>query len=367
MPRPNRGAYLKSIKNQGWKRSVWFICWSEQGRTRKRSTGTSDSREAEGQLADFIKERQRREQPAEPSDPRAFSVAEALDLYGSEHAPTTAAAARIGYAIEALLPFWGEKMVSEVTAATCAAYTAARQRSAGTVRRELGVLSAAINFAHRHGRLRSAPFVFKPDKPEGKERWLTRAEAAKLLHAAVRSRADSRLYLPLFIVLALYTGARKDALLSLRWPQVDLERGRINLNPPGRKRTNKGRATLPIPRQLLTFLKLARRRGSDLGYVIHRNGDRIKDIGGAWNGVHGKEGCQAQGSFGRACKAAGLAGVSPHTLRHTCGTWLAQAGVSLWDIAGWLGQSNARTTELYAHHHTEHLSGAMRAIERKRA
>jgi integrase len=40
--------------------------------------------------------------------------------------------------------------------------------------------------------------------------------------------ADVRLYLPLFIVLGLYTGARKEAILSLRWPQIDLENKRIN-------------------------------------------------------------------------------------------------------------------------------------------
>lgn len=366
MPRPNRGAYLKFIRARG----CFYIQWSEQGRTLKRSTGTADRREAEAQLAEFIRDRQRGERPAGgPRDPREFSIAEALDLYGVEHAPTTADPARIGYAIEALLPFWGERMVGDINAATCREYVLMRGRSNGTLRRELGTLGAAVNYAHRHGRITSTPFVFRPSKPEGKSRWLTRGEAARLLHAAVRSRADSRLYLPLFIVLALYTGARKEALLSLRWPQIDLERGRIDLNPPGRRRTSKGRAVLPIPDRLLTFLRLARRRGSDLGYVIHNGGERIGDL---------------KKSFARACRDAGLPkefsgapaawkrpanldDVTPHTLRHTCGTWMAQAGVDLWDIAGWLGQTQARTTELYAHHHPDHLIEAKRAADRRRA
>ncbi|WP_366654325.1 tyrosine-type recombinase/integrase [Fodinicurvata sp. EGI_FJ10296] len=45
--------------------------------------------------------------------------------------------------------------------------------------------------------------------------------------------------------------------------------------------------------------------------------------------------------------------VSPHTLRHTCGTWQARKGVLLWEIAGYLGHAMSRTTELYAHHHPE--------------
>jgi integrase len=53
-------------------------------------------------------------------------------------------------------------------------------------------------------------------------------------------------------------------------------------------------------------------------------------------------------------------------LRHTAGTWLAQAGVDLHQIAGWLGHSNERTTELYAHHHPDYFSDAKRAMERGR-
>lgn len=56
---------------------------------------------------------------------------------------------------------------------------------------------------------------------------------------------------------------------------------------------------------------------------------------------------------------------STRTLRHTRGTWLAQAGVPIWDIAGWLGQSLASTTELYAHHHPDFMSAARDATDRR--
>jgi hypothetical protein len=41
-----------------------------------------------------------------------------------------------------------------------------------------------------------------------------------LLNASRTGRSDVRLYLPLFILLGLYTGKRKQALLDLRWPQL---------------------------------------------------------------------------------------------------------------------------------------------------
>jgi integrase len=273
-----------------------------------------------------------------------------------EHAPHTADPARIGYAIDALLPFWGDKKVEAITKKSCRDYAVKRARAPATIRRELTTLRAALNYSVEDKRLASAPFVLLPAKPEGKDRWLSRGEAAALLNAARTGRADVRLYLPLFIQIGLYTGARKDAILSLRWPQVDLDsdRPKINFHDATIATTNKRKAHIPIPRPLLPFMRYARLRGTDLGYVIHDKGQRIKDVGDATNG-----------SFGGACARAGLVGVTPHTLRHTCGTWLAQRGVDLHKIGGWLGHSDARTTQLYAHHHPDYQEDARDAFSRR--
>ena len=252
MPHPNQGPKLDYRADRG----QFYITWSEGGRSRRLTTGTGDRETAHIALAEFIRDRQQQSQPVGPSAPSEFPIDQALDLYGQQHAPTTEVPERIGYAIEALLPFWQHSGVGDITEATCRAYGRWRERSDGTVRKELGVLRAAVNFAHRHGRITSAPYVFLPDKPEGKSRWLTHSEAAALVRAARRARStaglsyatSSRGYLPLFILLALHTGARKEALLSLRWPQVDLDRGVIDLNPAGRRRTAKGRAVIPTSR-----------------------------------------------------------------------------------------------------------------------
>jgi integrase len=106
----------------------------------------------------------------------------------------------------------------------------------------------------------------------------------------------------------------------------------------------------------MTFLRLAwRRRSSDVGFVIHDKGRSIKDIGDSGMAA----------SAGPA--KAGLVDVTPHTLRHTCGTWMAQEGTDLHKIGGWLGHSSARTTELYAHHHPDFMADAKRAADRRKA
>lgn len=261
------------------------------------------------------------------------------------------------------MEFWGDLAVSAITKQTCRAYAEQRGKAPATIRRELTTLRAALKFAFEEGRLTRVPHVELPEKPDGKDRWLTYGEAARLLNAARTGYANVRLYLPLYILIGLYTGARPGAILSLRWPQVDLDAGRIDFAPLGTRRTTKRKVRgQPIPRRLMTFLRLAKRRGTELGYVVHDSGSRIKDIGGAWDGDPKKRG---NGSFGGACKRAGLAGVSPHTLRHTCGTWMAQRGVPLHMIGGWLGHTDARTTELYAHHHPDHMQDALAAADRR--
>ena len=218
----------------------------------------------------------------------------------------------------------------------------------GTVRRELGVLRAAINYAHKIGRITRPVAVELPERPEPRDRWLTRTEAAHLIRAARTPQA--RLYLPLFILLGLYTGRRKEAILSLRWPQVDLEAGTIDFEVAGRRRTNKKRGVIQIPPRLLPHLRRARKRGTDLGYVLHINGERIGDI---------KKG------FAAACERAGIEGVSPHTLRHTAATWLMQAGTDLWQASGFLSMSMETLQRVYGHHHPDYQREAAENIGRR--
>jgi integrase len=339
MPRRNSGPRLRFLE----KRGCFYICWTEAGRSRERSTGAADREKAEIALAEFIHQRTR---DAGPRDPAEMLITDILGDYAEEHGPTTSAPWRIGYAIAPLTQFWEARTVAEITKQTCARYVMTRNRSSGTSRRELGVLRAAINYAHEEGRLTRTVVVHLPESAEPRERFLTREEAAKLLRAALRE-PRVRLYLPLFIVMALYTGARKEAILSLRWSQIDLAAKRINYNAPDGRRTNKRRARIPIPSKLLPHLRRARQRGTDIGFVIHENGSRLKDI---------KKG------FASACHRAGLERVTPHTLRHTCATWLMQAGVNIWDASGFAGMTVETLQRVYAHHHPDYLRDAAEAL-----
>jgi len=342
MPRRNNGARLRFLE----KRGCFYIVWTKQGRSYERSTGTANRREAEIALSDYL-----RQQPGNsaPRDPSEILVTSVLDDYASDHGGDVMDPTRLAGAVLRLTDYFEGKSVQDVTKQTCRGYGRHRDRAAGTVRRELTVLRAAINHAHREGRLTRPVTVDLPEAPPPRTRWLRRDEAAALLSAALHE-PRVRLHLPLFILIGLYTGQRKEAILSLRWPMVDLHNGLIDFRVPGRRETKKKRSHTQIPPILLSHLRRARKRGSDLGHVVNENGLAIKDI---------------KRSFKTATATAKLVEVTPHTLRHTCATWLMQAGVKKWEVAGFLAMSMDTLERVYGHHHPDHYSEAANAFSRR--
>jgi len=368
MPKRNKGAYLKWIKA----RNCWYILWYEHGRERKKSTGTRNRIEADQALT---KHNVEKDQPVDIVSSTKRNIADVLAAYADEQAVHVVSRVTIGFNIKSLIPFWGHRPVSDVRPVLCREYLKYRKELArkegktasdGTISRELGVLSAAIRHDYKQGRLALPIPVWKPAPSTPKDRWLTREEVVRLLKTArarqrpnakkggKRMHSFSRWHLSFFILMALYTAARKEALLTLQWSQVDLERGIIDLNKAGEKITNKRRAIVPIPRRLMTFLRIAKSRASENcadKYVINYYGRPVLRI---------------DQSFRRVVADAGLKDVTPHTLRHTAATWMAQAGVPLWVIAKYLGHSSSRTTErVYAHHNPSFLMEAKEALERR--
>lgn len=144
-------------------RRCWEIAWYERGARKRRSTGTTSRENAERMLAEHIVESQR--ETIGPRDPAQRSIADALADYATEHGPRVASPETLSYCIEALVPFWGARMVRDVREGTCRAYVAHRDKggaSASTAGRELAVLSAAIRHDWKAGRLTEVVPIWKP-------------------------------------------------------------------------------------------------------------------------------------------------------------------------------------------------------------
>jgi integrase len=187
-------------------------------------------------------------------------VGEVLARYADDKGKGIAAPATLAYSIAALAPFWGDVTCDAVKGSTSWRYERERQRAPGTVRRELGVLQAALNHAHAEGLLVHPVKVTLPKAGEPRDRWLTRSEAARLLRSAAP-------HVRRFILISLYTGRRASAVLDLTWTRVDLDAGAIRFKAEGAIETNKRRGRVRIRGHV-------RQCGGDSGVALrgHRSG-----------------------------------------------------------------------------------------------
>lgn len=333
------------------------------------SCGTSDRQEAEQKLAQYIWEKYR---PTGPVSAQELSIAMCLIIYAEEHAMHVAAPQTIGYAMDALLKFWGDRKVSAVTGATCRAYAKARitkfgnPASAGTIRRELNVLQAAINYCFKEGKLMSLAQVVLPASPPPKERWLTRQEAAWLIRGARNLIADGR-HLADFILHGLYTGSRKSTILamhidipSVSGGHVDTVRGLLYRKPMGKVMTNKRQGTAKLPARYLAHLR--RQAKSGRKYIVEDyKGRRVGDIKTGWKHalVLAEELAKAKGID------LDLTGVTPHTLKHTAITWALQKGAKVWEAASYFSTSAKTIEQVYGHHSPDYQASVLAAIDRR--
>lgn len=362
MPRPRKPARLylqpehRAPDGRLVQRATWII--RDGGRKRGTGCGPDERRQAEQRLAAYLAENHA-PRPGE-RHPSQIPVADVVNLYLTEVAPTLARSKEIGHRGKHLLAFFGAKRLSDINGRLCRDY-AAQRSSAASARRELEDLRAAVNHHRKEGHCSEIVSVVLPGKPAPRERWLTRKEAAALIRAAWRYREVQkgeetdkrpRRHVARFVLVALYTGSRSGAICSAAlgpaagqaW--VDLDRGMFYRRPAGKRETKKRQPPVRLHGRLLAHL---RRWARSQGHVVEWRGAPVRSI---------------RKAFAAAAAEAGLEGVTPHTLRHTAATWMMQAGVDLWQAAGFLGMTVETLERTYGHHHPDYQSGALRAFDR---
>lgn len=328
--------------------SVWEIRWREGDHSRRKSLHTRDAGEARMRFGRWLLGQ------TDATTGMQLRVADAWLLYVEEHlVPRRKNVERAQYAWARLRPSLGQLRIAELQSAHLQEYERARAAdgaAASTIRRELGVLYAVLNHLVRTRRIPSTavPYYALPAHAPPRERWLTLDEIDTLLSTAeARRSGDIGLHEPLdapsrvelFTHIALRTGARLASIEKLAWDQVDLERGVICFNPPGKAQSAKRRPTVPIATDLRPVLERA--------FACRKT---------PW--VLGSSG-SIRWAFNRLVHAAGMPEVTPHTLRHTWASHAAMSGVPLTDIARVLGNSVDVVVRVYAHFAPEYLRSAI--------
>lgn len=238
-----------------------------------------------------------------------------------------------------LRPALGAKRVCSVTRTEIRALHAGLEDKPYEANRVLALLSKIFSFAADD--LEWIERGTHPVKgirrfPEKKrKRYLSQVELARLGHALAQAEAGElersvSLYAVAMIRLLIFTGARHSEILTLRWDEVNLERGCIELAD---SKTGDKEVYLPPPAlQLLADIP----REVDNPYVIvgRKPGQHLVNIKDSWSVVR---------------SAAGLDDVRLHDLRHSFASFGARAGMSLPVIGALLGHRETATTARYAH------------------
>jgi integrase len=278
-------------------------------------------------------------------------LAELLQRYEREYlchaAPSTQRHHRIIY--RKLCARYGDLPLPEITTAWLRQWRdeLTPGHSVGTVRQYLATLSGALTAAVQDFEwLTEQPMrkVRRPPEPPGRDRFLSAEERLRLVEACDQSL---NLYLGLIVRLALVTGARRNEICRLRWPEVDLERGLLRVS----KTKNKHPRSIPVVGEVLTRLQTyAMRKDHPLWLFPRQDGQQPVYIEQAWR---------------TARKRAGLVDFRFHDLRHTAASYLAMSGASLLDIATILGHRKLDMVRRYAHLTDAHTTGVLERMAEK--
>jgi integrase len=347
----------------------FYAYWSEGRRSKRKSMGTSDRNVAEQRFAQWLLLGGHRQGQDAGENEVAYTVADCWLVYNEKHVGNVAGADTLRYNWKALQPHFGAMLVSEVSQDAIDSYV--MKRTTGrlgrkvkpqTCRKEISALFACLNFCARKPQSMFPSTIIEkvvlPEEGEPRDRWLRMPEIQRLLDAAARLRRGKRLSRgERFLWIALETAGRKQAILDLTWDRVDLDTNTIHFDVPGRRKTKKKRAAVPISKSLRPILERAHEE---------REGDLVMDNKGAvWSTVQliaieaGFGGKRPKVLRSEKPKATGI---SPHVLRHTAATHMARRGVPLWMIAKILGNTLAMVEKVYAKWAPDDAEGTVNLI-----
>lgn len=237
--------------------------------------------------------------------PAVSTISELLD---ARLADLTAAGKRRArdtpYFHKALKEHFGYLKPDTITSAHVNAFKDKRKEVPAALREEIFELKNILLMAERQGLINRALYIEVPAKSPPREKFLTREQAQTLLDAAGPT------HLKTYLLIAMRTGARKGAILGLTWDRVDLQRARLDFTDPELAETKKRRTVVPIGANLVSFLRAAK-LAAETDHVVEYKGAPIKDV---------------KKSFHEAAEAAMVPWATPHTLKHSVISWLAEDG-----------------------------------------
>lgn len=268
------------------------------------------------------------EQQANPNQKKEYTIDQAFGLYAEEVGQYHSNPEDTFNKLENLIKYFNPNMlISHLTSDDIYKFVKAKkneERKQGTINRYLAVLSAIIKLCQKRKintpDLNVREFIKK--EPVLLDKYYTKEEFYKILDKAPE-------HLKPIILFALYTGFRSSNFLGLKWEQI--KNGYIHYKVKD-KSYEGGR---PVAKKITpTIQEILENLPKCSDYVFTYKGQRIKSIKKAWK---------------NATIKAGVKYFSPHSIRHTHGTWLYESSKDVILVQNSLNHTDSKTTLRYVH------------------
>lgn len=255
--------------------------------------------------------------------PPVRSIADALERWLIEHVPRLRSARQTRNHARRLLPYIAGRALTDAPQVWAQIKVASAGKAPATVNHQGRILRQLCRMAWREWGWLPQPVTISllPEAP--RESFLTREQVEALAQACPSPETGD------YIRLAAYTGIRRGHLLRLTHHDIEGEFLRLD-------RSSKTKVLQWVP----------------LHPRVQAIAERLPlGVGSA----------RLQAEWTTARQATGI-DCRWHDLRHTCASWLVQAGVPLYTVAQFLGHSSTTVTQRYAHLAPQHLADAVRKL-----
>lgn len=272
--------------------------------------------------------------PANPSPLMKDAIAAFIETYGMRIKPRTKEEYERMLKLH-VLPRFKKKTVKDITQADVRAMHEAMGKTPRNANNVLTALSKMMTWSIERG------WRDKDSNPckgvvryreTRRNRYLSPDEAKRLGDTLRRVIGDGteNMYVVAAIWLIIFTGARRNEVLTLKWDYVDQERRMLVL--PDSKT---GPKSILLNRHALAVLAgLTKVKGNPYVFIGHVTGKSLINIAKPWERIR---------------KLAKLPGLRLHDLRHSFGNRAIDAGGTTRVLGILLGHSDEDTTAIYAH------------------
>lgn len=318
----------------------WYIKITDQsGNTIRRSTGTSDQKQAE-EYHDRLKADMWRQEKFGETPDRSWDDAVRRYLVEKKDKRSIAHDARMlrwasaylgGVPLSKIDRGTWELLIEKRTAGQ-SPRNFEKGASNATINRHMEAIQRVLNCSVEWGWLEKAPVRRHLRESKGRTRFLSKDEAELLLDCLPLHMRDMAEF-------ALCTGMRENNVLELEWSQVSISRRVVWIHADQAK----GQVAYSVPLSERAVAILTARKGCDPRWVFPYEGAPLTKA--------------SNHSWYRALKKAGLEGQFVwHGLRHTWASWHVMSGTPLEVLKELGGWKNLVSVMIYAHLSPGHVA-----------